>query len=107
MTATADLNGLGRGRRHLRPEHHQHLFTVGHSLITKINLNTKQAKVYINGDKERTIPISAGKTGWTTRSGTKLIMEKLPVTRMTNEMIGADGVLRHAGHVRDADHLVR
>ncbi len=90
MTATADLNGLDAGNGIYGQNTTSTSFTVGRSLITKINLDTKKAKVYINGDLERTIPISGGKSGWTTRSGTKLIMEKLPVTRMTNEMIGAD-----------------
>jgi lipoprotein-anchoring transpeptidase ErfK/SrfK len=90
VTATADLNGLDAGNGIYGQNSTSTSFTVGRSLITKINLDTKKAKVYIDGDLERTIPISAGKSGWTTRSGTKLIMEKLPVTRMTNEMIGAD-----------------
>jgi lipoprotein-anchoring transpeptidase ErfK/SrfK len=90
VTATADLNGLDAGNGIYGQNSTSTSFTVGRSLITKINLDTKRAKVYIDGDLERTIPISAGKSGWTTRSGTKLIMEKLPVTRMTNQMIGAD-----------------
>ncbi len=90
VTATADLNGLSAGNGIYGQNSTSTSFTVGRSLITKINLDTKKAKVYINGNLERTIPISAGKSGWTTRSGTKLIMEKLPVTRMTNEMIGAN-----------------
>ena len=90
VTATADLNGLDAGNGIYGQNTTSTSFTVGRSLITKINLDTKKAKVYVNGDLERTIPISGGKSGWTTRSGTKLIMEKLPVTRMTNEMIGAD-----------------
>jgi lipoprotein-anchoring transpeptidase ErfK/SrfK len=90
VTATADLNGLDAGNGIYGQNSTSTSFTVGRSLITKINLDTKKAKVYINGNLERTIPISGGKSGWTTRSGTKLIMEKLPVTRMTNEMIGAN-----------------
>ncbi len=90
VTATADLNGLDAGNGIYGQNSTSTSFSVGRSLITKINLDSKRAKVYINGDLERTIPISAGKSGWTTRSGTKLIMEKLPVTRMTNQMIGAD-----------------
>ncbi len=90
VTATADLNGLDAGKGIYGQNSTSTSFTVGRSLITKVNLDTKRAKVYVDGDLQRTIPISAGKSGWTTRSGTKLIMEKLPVTRMTNQMIGAD-----------------
>ena len=85
----ADLNGLDAGGGVYGQNSTSTSFTVGRSLVTKINLRSKRAKVYIDGDLARTIPISAGKSGWLTRSGTKLIMEKLPVTRMTNQMIGA------------------
>lgn len=90
VSVTADLNSLDAGNGVYGQNSTSTSFTVGRSLVTKINLDTHRAKVYIDGDLERTIPISAGKSGWQTRSGTKLIMEKLPVTRMTNEMIGAD-----------------
>lgn len=90
VTVKADVNGLSAGNGVYGQNSTATSFKVGRSLVTRINLSSKQAKVYINGDLERTIPISAGKAGWRTRSGTKVIMEKLPVTRMTNEMIGAD-----------------
>ena len=35
--------------------------------------------VTINGKLARTIPITAGKDGFTTRSGVKVIMEKYPI----------------------------
>ena len=57
--------------------------------MTKVNLADHVAKVYRNGDKVRTIPISGGKPGWQTRSGTKLVMAKEYNKKMTNEMIGA------------------
>lgn len=90
VTVNADVNGLSAGNGVYGQNSTSTSFKVGRSLVTKINLSSKQAKVYIDGDLERTIPISAGKAGWRTRSGTKVIMEKLPVTRMTNEMIGAN-----------------
>ncbi len=90
VSVNADLNSLDAGNGVYGQNSTSTSFEIGRSLITKINLDSKKAKVYIDGDLERTIPISAGKSGWQTRSGTKLIMEKLPVTRMTNEMIGAD-----------------
>ena len=90
VTVNADLNSLDAGNGVYGQNSTSTSFTIGRSLVTKINLDTHKAKVYIGGDLERTIPISAGKSGWQTRSGTKLILDKLPVTRMTNEMIGAD-----------------
>ncbi|MFP5283604.1 MAG: Ig-like domain-containing protein, partial [Actinomycetes bacterium] len=90
VTVNADLNSVPAGRGVYGQQSSSTSFTVGRSLVTKIDLDAKQARVYRNGDLVRRIPISAGKSGWLTRSGTKLIMEKLPVTRMTNEMIGAE-----------------
>ncbi|HEU5485613.1 MAG TPA: Ig-like domain-containing protein [Microlunatus sp.] len=90
VSVSADLNSLDAGNGVYGQNSTSTSFTIGRSLVTKINLDTHKAKVYIAGDLKRTIPISGGKSGWQTRSGTKLIMEKLPVTRMTNEMIGAD-----------------
>ena len=56
--------------------------------MTKINLKTHKAKVYVNGKQVRTIPISAGKPGFATRSGTKLVMDHRRLVRMTGVSIG-------------------
>jgi lipoprotein-anchoring transpeptidase ErfK/SrfK len=89
VSVTADINGLYAGNgvygQNLAKTH----FTVGRSQITKINLSADVARVYRNGKLARTIYVSGGKPGWQTRSGTKLIMDKLYVTKMTNTMIGA------------------
>jgi lipoprotein-anchoring transpeptidase ErfK/SrfK len=58
-------------------------------MITRVNLNTDYAKVYRSGKLVKTIPVTGGKPGWATRSGTKLIMAKEYNKVMTNEMIGA------------------
>ena len=55
----------------------------------RINLASDVGKVYRNGKLVRTIYVSAGKPGWQTRSGMKLIMGKEYNKKMTNEMIGA------------------
>ena len=73
-----------RRRRHLRPELDEDQLHRRRSLITKINLSSDVARVYRNGKLVRRIYVSGGKPGWQTRSGVKLIMDKLYVTRMTN-----------------------
>ena len=85
----ADLNSLDAGNGVYGQKSVSSSFTVGSSLVTKIDLKAHVAKVYRNGKKVRTIPISAGKPGWQTRSGVKLIMAKETNKTMTNEMIGA------------------
>jgi lipoprotein-anchoring transpeptidase ErfK/SrfK len=90
VTVHASINGLNAGGGIYGQNSTSTSFTVGRSLMTKINLGAHNAKVYRSGKYVRTIPISAGKSGWQTRSGTKLIMAKEYTHRMTNEMIGAE-----------------
>jgi lipoprotein-anchoring transpeptidase ErfK/SrfK len=89
VKVTADLNGLYAGAGIYGQNSTSTSFKVGRSQITKINLSSHVAKVYRNGKLARTIYVSGGKSGWQTRSGVKLIMDKLYVTKMTNTMIGA------------------
>ena len=89
ITVTANLNGLYAGNGIYGQNSTTTHFTIGRSQITKINLASHVAKVYRNGKHVRTIYVSGGKPGWQTRSGIKLIMDKLYTTRMTNQMIGA------------------
>ena len=91
VRAYADINGLAAGNGVYGQKAVSTNFSVTRQqLMTRINLRTHQAKVYINGDLVRQIPISAGKSGWATRSGYKLIMERRPLVRMTGVSIGID-----------------
>jgi len=89
VSVQADVNGVSAGNGVYGQNSTSTKFTVGRSMIIKINLRTDVAKVYKNGKKVRTIYVSGGKPGWQTRSGTKLIMAKEWNKKMTNEMIGA------------------
>ena len=51
-------------------------FRIGPSMVTKVNALTYEAQVFRDGAVVRTIPITAGKLGFETRSGTKLIVSK-------------------------------
>lgn len=63
-------------------------FHIGRSVVTKTNLAQHQTKVYIDGSYSRTIPISAGKPGWETRSGTKVVLQRRTDVRMRSETVG-------------------
>jgi len=63
-------------------------FTVGKSVVTKIDVKKHRMYVNINGKPAKTIPITAGKDGFTTRSGVKLIMEKFSTKRMDARTVG-------------------
>ena len=89
VSVHADVNGVKAGNGIYGQSSAQTSFKVGRSMIIKINLASDVAHVYRNGKMVRTIYVSAGKPGWATRSGIKLIMDKEYNKKMTNEMIGA------------------
>ena len=89
VSATANLNGVNAGGGIFGQKSASTSFVVGRSLVTWIDLSVQTAKVYRDGKLARTIPVTGGRKGWVTRSGTKLIMEKKPLTRMTSDRIGA------------------
>ena len=65
-------------------------FTVGDAVIIKADLSTYQLTVNQNGADVKTIPITGGKAGFETRSGTKVIMEKLSKVRMDANTVGIE-----------------
>ena len=106
VTVKANLNGVSAGNGIYGQNSTSTAFTVGRSVVTRVDLEAKTAKVYIDGALARTIPVSGGKSGFVSRSGTKLIMAKLEETRMASETIGIDRGLRPRGEVRHARHLL-
>lgn len=64
-------------------------FRIGPAMISKVNLDRHTLKVYRNGRHLRTIPVTGGKSGWETRSGTKVIMEKARYKTMDGSTVGA------------------
>lgn len=66
-------------------------FNVGRSLVTRVNINTHQMKVFRDGKLIRTMPITTGRQPeHTTRSGVKVIMEKNRTRDMNSETVGID-----------------
>jgi lipoprotein-anchoring transpeptidase ErfK/SrfK len=57
-------------------------------VISKVNAATHQMRVFINGELARKIPVTAGKRGFETRSGTKVIVEKFRSLRMDAATVG-------------------
>jgi lipoprotein-anchoring transpeptidase ErfK/SrfK len=83
-----DVNGVSAGDGVFGQESRTVDFEVGRSVIMKPNLQSDQMKVMIDGKLARTIPITGGKPGFETRSGTKLIIEKFEVKRMDAATVG-------------------
>lgn len=86
-----DVNSIPAGNGIYGQESRAVDFHVGDAHIYKVNAQTHQMKVYSNGSLLRTIPITTGKEGFTTRSGTKVIIEKFPSKRMNSETVGITG----------------
>jgi lipoprotein-anchoring transpeptidase ErfK/SrfK len=83
-----DVNGVNAGDGVYGQMSRTVDFKVGRSVILKPDLKTDEMKVMVDGKLARTIPITGGKPGWETRSGTKLIIEKFEVKRMDAATVG-------------------
>ncbi len=83
-----DINSVPAGGGVYGQEDRDLSFTVGDAHVYKVNAKTHQMKVISNGKLLRTIPITTGKAGFITRSGTKVIMEKFATRRMNSETVG-------------------
>jgi lipoprotein-anchoring transpeptidase ErfK/SrfK len=88
VTVHADINSVPAGNGIYGQEDRSASFVVGDSVIDKINIRTHEMRVWVNGKLARTIPITGGKPGWETRSGTKLIIEKSETKRMDAATVG-------------------
>ena len=86
-----DINGVDAGNGIYGQEDRVVDFKVGDKHVYKIDAQSHQMKVLSNGKLLRTIPITTGKAGFTTRSGTKIIMEKFASKRMNSETVGIGG----------------
>ena len=82
VAVDVDINSVDAGNGIYGQMSRKVSFEVGDSVISTINVDTHQMRVDINGQTARTVPISAGKAGFETRGGTKLIIEKFESKRM-------------------------
>ncbi len=83
-----DINSVDAGAGIYGQEDRSVDFQVGDAHVYKVDAQTHQMRVFSNGTLQRTIPITTGKAGFTTRSGTKVIMEKFRERRMNSETVG-------------------
>ncbi|HEY3530326.1 MAG TPA: Ig-like domain-containing protein [Nocardioides sp.] len=90
VTVNADINSVPAGNGIFGQLDRTVSFNVGDAHIYKVDAKTDLMKVFSNGTLLRTVPITTGKPGFTTRSGVKVIVEKYPHKRMNSETIGID-----------------
>ena len=90
VTVDLDINSVDAGAGIYGQESRHVEFDVGDAVVSRVDVDAHVMRVFVNGDLARTIPISAGKPGWETRSGTKVIIEKHRRKRMNAATIGVD-----------------
>jgi lipoprotein-anchoring transpeptidase ErfK/SrfK len=88
VSVDVDVNSIPAGAGIYGQESRHVDFQVGDAHVYKVNAQTDQMQVFQNGSLLRTIPITTGKPGFTTRSGTKVIIEKFDSKRMNSETVG-------------------
>ena len=88
VSVDVDINSVPAGAGIFGQEDRHVEFHVGSANIYKVNAQTHQMQVFSNGQLLRTIPITTGKPGFTTRSGVKVIIEKFREKRMNSETVG-------------------
>lgn len=88
VTVTIDTQGVNAGNNTWGTSSRKIAFSIGKSVVSTVSVTKHTMTVAINGKLARTIPITAGKDGFTTRSGVKVIMEKFLTKRMDAATIG-------------------
>ena len=109
-----DLEGVQTGREAVGQGRSSVEFTLGPSMVTRVNAQTHTADVFRDGERVRTIPITTGKAGFETRSGVKVITTKEPTRVMDAATGGTDPgdpeyyrlLVRYAMRVTDSGEFV-
>ena len=92
VEVSADVNGVDAGNGVYGQVDKDISFDVGAAHIYKVDTKTDQMRVFSNGKLLRTIPITTGQQpAYTTRSGTKVIIEKFASKDMNSETVGITG----------------
>jgi lipoprotein-anchoring transpeptidase ErfK/SrfK len=107
VTVDADINSIPAGNGVFGQLSRTSTFTVGDAMVSRVNIRTHRMQVYRNGTLLRSIPVSAGKPGFTTRSGTKVIIEKHRVKRMDAATTGISRDDPEYYNIEDVEYAMR
>ena len=107
VTVKADINSIAAGDGMYGQLSRTSTFHVGRSVISHVNAASHQLQTFIDGKLARTIPITTGKAGFTTRSGTKVIIEKNRHKRMNSETIGIATNSANGYDLDDVEYAMR
>jgi lipoprotein-anchoring transpeptidase ErfK/SrfK len=90
VTLKVRLQGVDAGDGVYGDEQRDVSFTIGRSVRSVVDVRKLRMTVYIDGDRARTIPITAGRKGWETRNGIKVVLEKHKLKVMDAATVGID-----------------
>ena len=108
VTVKADIGGVPAGNGIYGQMDRAMNFHVGDAMVSKVDMNTHQMRVFRNGKLVRTIPITTGEQPkFTTRSGIKVIVEKFRHKRMNSETIGIDPDSADGYDLDDVEYAMR
>lgn len=107
VSVDVDINSVAAGPDLYGQESRHVDFHVGDANVYKVDLKTDQMRVFQNGSLLRTIPVTGGKAGYTTRSGTKVIVEKFASKRMNSETVGIPANSPDAYDIDDVQWAMR
>lgn len=108
VTVKADIGGVPAGDGIYGQMDRQVKFHVGDAMVSKVDMNTHQMRVFRNGKLINTIPITTGEQPkFTTRSGIKVIVEKYRHKRMSSETIGIDPDSADGYDLDDVEYAMR
>lgn len=102
-----DINSIPAGNGVFGQESRTVNFDIGDAVVSKVDAQAHTMKTFINGELARTMPITTGKEGFTTRSGVKVIMEKHRTKRMNSETIGINPGDAEAYDINDVEYAMR
>jgi lipoprotein-anchoring transpeptidase ErfK/SrfK len=88
VTVGADLANLYLGQGVWGAGRHTTSFRIGNAHISRVNVATHEMYVYSNGRLVRTMPISAGRDKYPTKSGVHITFEKSQVVTMDSATVG-------------------
>ena len=88
VTVSADLSNLYLGKGIWGTGKHTSSFKIGDSHISRVDAARHEMYVYNNGTLIRTMPISAGRDKYPTKSGVHITFEKSQVVTMDSATVG-------------------
>lgn len=107
VTVTADINSIPAGNGIYGQLSRSTTFNIGDAIVSRVNIDQHVMRTFINGDLARTIPVSAGKPGFVTRSGTKVIIEKFRKKRMDAATTGISRDDPEYYNIEDVEYALR